>query len=86
MKAIYLSFYKVCRLPSVQCMSNYFIVPLFVFHKDIIFNLFSTNYKLQQVRFLLEFEMPCHRTIRYFKAFVLQTEARDNLDDFHFRF
>ena len=70
MKAIYLSFYKVCRLPSVQCMSNYFIVPLFVFDKDIIFNLFSTNYKLQQVRFLLEFEMPCHRTIRHFKGSI----------------
>ena len=72
MKAIYLSFYKVCRLPSAQCMSNmsnYFIVPI-VFDKHIIFNLFSTNYKLQQVRFLLEFEMPCHRTIRYFKGSI----------------
>ena len=69
MKAIYMSFYKVYRLPSIQCMSNYFIVPLFVFHKDIIFNLFSTNYKLQ-VKFLLEFEMPCHRTNRYFKGSI----------------
>ena len=39
---------------------------------------------------LLEFEMPCHRMIRYFKGsiffFFLQTEARYNLGDFHFRF
>ena len=67
MKAIYMSFYKVCRLPSIQCMSNYFIVPLFVFDKHILFNLFSTNYK-PQVKFPLEFEMPCHRTIRYSKG------------------
>ena len=70
MKAIYMSFYKVCRLPSTQCMSDlYFIVPLFVFEKHILFNLFSTNYKLQ-VNFPLEFGMPCHRTIRYFKGSI----------------
>ena len=47
-------------------MSDYFIVPLFVFDKHMIFILFSTNYKLQVFR--LEFEMPCHRTICYFKG------------------
>ena len=36
---------------------------------------------------LLEFEMPCHRMILYFKGSIfLQTEARYNLGDFHFRF
>ena len=64
----------ICLFQSVStswvynARRNYFIFPLFVFDKHIIFNLFSTNYKLQQVRFLLEFEMPCHQTIRYFKV------------------